>query len=232
MKSTLNIHWEDECWSSNTLATWYEQLTHWKRPWCWKRLRARGEAGNRGRDGWMASLTQWAWANSGKLDREAGRAAVHGVSKSWTWLSNWTDGLQTLFTFHDYLQKPWKHLEKGLRAQSYKEKEWTKSVGKRPFILPVKLCSSSWRSIKGWKKAQMRKRCPPHLVLVPDSLQSVWTQREALRHLTPSSASVELNAVGMQSENWFVSWGCFPEGAGRVQEPRVHVVQGLRVLRP
>jgi len=104
--------------------------------------------------------------------------------------------LQTFFFFF---------FEKGLRAQSYKDKEWTKSVGKRPFILPVKLCSSSWRSIKGWKKDQMRKKYPPHLVIVPGSLQSVWTQREALRHLTLSSASVELNAVGMQNENWFVS---------------------------
>ena len=64
----------------------------------------RQEEGNRGRDGWMASLTQWAWANSWKLDREARCAAVHGVSKSWTWLSNWTNGLQTFFTLHDYLQ--------------------------------------------------------------------------------------------------------------------------------
>ena len=32
----LNIHWKDWCWSwkSNTLATWCEELTHWKRPWC------------------------------------------------------------------------------------------------------------------------------------------------------------------------------------------------------
>ena len=36
-------------------------LTHWKRSWCWERLRARGEAGDRESDGWMASLTQWAW---------------------------------------------------------------------------------------------------------------------------------------------------------------------------
>ena len=35
-------------WSSNTWATWCEELTHWKRPWCWERLRARGERGNRG----------------------------------------------------------------------------------------------------------------------------------------------------------------------------------------
>ena len=43
-------------------------LNHWKGPWCWKRLRAREEGGNRGWGGWMASLTQWTWvwANSGR----------------------------------------------------------------------------------------------------------------------------------------------------------------------
>ena len=35
--------------------------THWKRPWCWERLKAKGEGGGRGWDGWMASLTQWTW---------------------------------------------------------------------------------------------------------------------------------------------------------------------------
>ena len=67
-KSTLNIHWKDWCWSSNTLATWCEELIHWKILWCWARLRAGGEGGDRGWDGWMASLTQWiwVWANSGR----------------------------------------------------------------------------------------------------------------------------------------------------------------------
>ena len=46
---------------SNTLATWCEEPTHWKRPWCWERLRALGEGDNRGWDGWMASPTQWTW---------------------------------------------------------------------------------------------------------------------------------------------------------------------------
>ena len=51
----------------HTLATWYEELTHWKRPWCWERLKAGGEGDDRGWDGWMASLTQWTWVwvNSG-----------------------------------------------------------------------------------------------------------------------------------------------------------------------
>ena len=69
-RSALSIHWMGGCWSwsSNTLAIWCEDLTHWKRPWCWGRLRARGEEGNRGWDCWMASSTQWTWvwADSGR----------------------------------------------------------------------------------------------------------------------------------------------------------------------
>ena len=45
----------------NTLVTWYEELTHLKRPWCWERLGAGGEGDDRGWDGWMASLTWWIW---------------------------------------------------------------------------------------------------------------------------------------------------------------------------
>ena len=37
------------------------ELIHWKRPWCWERLRARGEGDDRGWDDWMASPTQWTW---------------------------------------------------------------------------------------------------------------------------------------------------------------------------
>ena len=42
-------------------GTWGKKLTHWKRPWCWERLKAGGEGDNRGWDGWMASLTWWTW---------------------------------------------------------------------------------------------------------------------------------------------------------------------------
>ena len=61
LKISLNVHWKDWCWSwnSNILATWCEELTHLKRPWCWERLKA-GERDNRGWDGWMA----WVWVNS------------------------------------------------------------------------------------------------------------------------------------------------------------------------
>ena len=94
-KSTLNIHWKDWCWSwsSYTLATWCKELTHWKRPWCWERLKAKGEGGSRGWDGWIAPFTMD--MNLSKLqeiveDRGAWCVAVHGVTKSWTRLSSWT----------------------------------------------------------------------------------------------------------------------------------------------
>ena len=46
---------------------WWEELTHWERPWCWERLKAGREGDNRGWDGWMASPTRWTWVwvNSG-----------------------------------------------------------------------------------------------------------------------------------------------------------------------
>ena len=49
------------------LATSCEELTHWKRPWCWEGLGAGGEGDDRGWVGWMASLTRWTWiwVNSG-----------------------------------------------------------------------------------------------------------------------------------------------------------------------
>ena len=42
-------------------GTWCEELTPWKRLWCWERLKARGEGDDRGWYGWMASPTWWTW---------------------------------------------------------------------------------------------------------------------------------------------------------------------------
>ena len=96
-KSILNIHWKGWCWSwsSSTSAIWCEKPTNWKRPSCWERLRARGEGGDIGWDGWMASLTQWTrvWANSGRWRRTAkpGVRQFIGLQKvSQRGQSNWT----------------------------------------------------------------------------------------------------------------------------------------------
>ena len=72
---------------------WPPDVKSW-RLWCWQRLKA-GEGDDRGWDGWMASLIQWTWVrvNSGSWwwDRGAWRAAVYGVTKRWTRLSNWNE---------------------------------------------------------------------------------------------------------------------------------------------
>ena len=89
-------HWKDWCWSwnSNNLATSCEELTHWKRPWCWEGLGAGGEGDGRGWDGWMASPTWWTWVsvNSGSW-WWTGRPDVLRFmgSQSPTWLSDWTE---------------------------------------------------------------------------------------------------------------------------------------------
>ena len=102
-RSVLGVHWKDWCWSwnSNTLATWYKELTHWKRPWCWERLRAGGEGYDSGWDGWMASATQWTW--------------VWVDSGSWWWTGRpgvlWFMGLQKfgyVWVTELNLTTPWK----------------------------------------------------------------------------------------------------------------------------
>ena len=94
----LNFHWKDWCWSwsSNPLATWCEELTLWKRPWCWERLKVGGEGDDRGWDGWMASLTQWTWVwvNSANGDGQGCLACCSSwgdkESDMTAWL-NWTE---------------------------------------------------------------------------------------------------------------------------------------------
>ena len=72
-RSALGFLWKDWGWSwnSSTLATSCEELTHWKRLWCWEGFEAGGEGDDRGWDGWMASLTRWTW--------------VWVNSRSWWW---------------------------------------------------------------------------------------------------------------------------------------------------
>ena len=101
VQSVLGVHWKDWCWgwNSNTLATWCEELTHWKRPWCWEGLEAGGEGDDRGWDGWMASPTWWAWVwvNSRSLwwTGRPGMLRIMGsqrVGHNWATGLNWIEG--------------------------------------------------------------------------------------------------------------------------------------------
>ena len=61
------------------------ESTHGKITWCWERLKAGGEGGDRGWDGWIASQTQWTWvwANSEMSGRTGKPGMLHstGVQK-------------------------------------------------------------------------------------------------------------------------------------------------------
>ena len=80
------------------LATSCEELTHWKRLWCWEGLGAGGEGDDRGWDGWMASLTRWTWVwvNSGSW-WWTGRPGVlqlmgsQRIGHDWATELNWTE---------------------------------------------------------------------------------------------------------------------------------------------
>ena len=76
----------------------HEELTHWKRLWCWEGLGAGGERDDRGWDGWMASRTRWTWVwvNSGRW-WWTGRPGVlrfmgsQRVGHDWATELNWTE---------------------------------------------------------------------------------------------------------------------------------------------
>ena len=97
-KAETAVLWPPQC----------EELTHWKRLWCWEGLGAGGEGYDRGWDGWMASLTwwTWVWVNSGCW-WWTGRPGVlqfmesRWVGHDWVTELNWTG---------QHRNSPWKTL--------------------------------------------------------------------------------------------------------------------------
>ena len=81
-------------WNSSTLATSCEELTHWKRLWCWEGL---GQEEKGMTEDEMAGWHHWLdgceseWTLELVMDREAWHAVIHGVAKSQTRLSDWTE---------------------------------------------------------------------------------------------------------------------------------------------
>ena len=96
------------------LATQCEELTHWKRPWCWARLKAGGEGDDRGWDGWMASPTRWTWVWASSRNwwwtGKPGMLQSMGsqrVGHDWATELNWTD-VNICYYFY---KKEWPYLQ-------------------------------------------------------------------------------------------------------------------------
>ena len=109
MKSTLNIYWKDWgwSWSSNTLASWCEEPTHWKRPWCWERLKA-GETTEDEMVGWHH------WLNGCEFEQTLGDGEGQG---SLVCCNDWATEQQgvmwqtaqpfSLFWLHGFKERQW-----------------------------------------------------------------------------------------------------------------------------
>ena len=117
-KEIQPVHSEDQPWDffgrndakAEIPVLWplHAELTYWKRLWCWEGLGAGGEGGDRGWDGWMASLTRWmwVWVNSGVGDGQGGLACCDSWGRkesdtierlNWTELRlYWKRGIQKI----------------------------------------------------------------------------------------------------------------------------------------
>ena len=86
-------HWKDWYWSANILVTWCEQLSHWKRHWCWgkdwgqKKKRASEDE----KAGWHHQCKRHELGQT--LGDSEGQGAleccIHGIARSWTPLGDW-----------------------------------------------------------------------------------------------------------------------------------------------
>ena len=113
---------------------WCEELTHWKRPWCWERLKAGGEGDDRGWDGWMASPTGWTW--------------IWVSSRSWWWTGK-PGMLQSMQSQSQTHLSSWTELKMMKRSFQYQNTYKTGQLKKSNLFRAVVLNSSCILDLPG-----------------------------------------------------------------------------------
>ena len=119
---------------------WCKELTHWKRPWCWERLKAGGEGDDRGWDGWIASLKGWIWIWVG--------------SRSWWWTGKpgLLQSIGSQRVRHDWVTELNMHNHEGAWAEENSAWDWDKGP-QNPSLSWLKSVgsASSFHPPLGWR---------------------------------------------------------------------------------
>ena len=143
------------------LATWWEELTHWKRPWCWERLKAGGEGDDRGQDGWIASPIQWRWVWASS--RRWGRTSKPGFLQS-MWFQS---------VGHDWVTEQ-QQQTKWNGSTEYEIEKVKQTKGKRSSYSPVVFKHDG--SLETYLELWSKKAIPEHLIffLIKITLICYW----------------------------------------------------------
>ena len=168
-------------WHSNTLVTWWEELTHLKRPWRWQRLRAGAEGDNRGWYGWIASPTQWTWVwvNS-RSWWWAGRPCMlrfMGSQRVGQWL-NWTEssvGKESACNAADPILIPGRGRSAGEGIGYPLQYSWASLVAQVVKNLPA--MRETWLRSLGWEDTLEKGKATHFSILacrIPWTVWSMW----------------------------------------------------------
>ena len=142
-----------------------------------------GEGDDGGWDGWMASPTwwTWVWVGSGSwwCNREAWHAAVHAVTKSWTWLSDWTE-MNKYFSKEDIINTANKHAKWPLTSLLQKCKSKLQ-LSPQPIRIVIIKKSTNNKCLRGCGEKRRLQHCWWEHKLVQPQWKTEWMFHKKLK---------------------------------------------------